>query len=99
MSRTGNPYDNAKAERFMRTLKYEAVYLSDFQNLIEARASIRRFLEDVYNRKRLPSALGYRPPVEFELQCSQPSCLTLCLTTNFVLRVWYSEYKEQSSKF
>ena len=72
MSRTGNPYDNAKAERFMRTLKYEEVYLSDYQNLIEARASIRRFLEDVYNRERLHSALGYRPPVEFEQLCHQP---------------------------
>lgn len=72
MSRTGNPYDNAKAERFMRTLKYEEVYLSDYQNLVEARASIRRFLEDVYNRLRLHSALGYRPPVEFEQQFFQP---------------------------
>jgi len=72
MSRTGNPYDNAKAERFMRTLKYEEVYLSDYQNLVEARASIRRFLEDVYNRQRLHSALGYRPPVEFERLCRQP---------------------------
>ncbi len=72
MSRTGNPYDNAKAERFMRTLKYEEVYLSDYQNLVEARVSICRFLEDVYNRKRLHSALGYRPPVEFEQLCYQP---------------------------
>ena len=71
MSRPGNPYDNAKAERFMRTLKYDEVHLSDYQTLIEARASIRRFIEDVYNRKRLHSALGYRPPVEFE-QLSQP---------------------------
>lgn len=72
MSRTGNPYDNAKAERFMRTLKYEEVYLNDYQNLGEARASIRRFLEDVYNQQRLHSALGYRPPVEFEQLCYQP---------------------------
>src|SRR5437762_3182167 len=74
MSRPGNPYDNAKAERFMRTLKYDEVHLSDYQTLIEARASIRRFIEDVYNRKRLHSALGYRPPVEFE-QLSQPMIL------------------------
>jgi putative transposase len=72
MSRTGNPYDNAKAERFMRTVKYEEVYLADYQSLTEARASIRRFIEDVYNRKRLHSALGYRPPVEFEQLFSQP---------------------------
>jgi len=66
MSRTGNPYDNARAERFMRTIKHEEVFLSDYQNLTEARASIRRFIEQVYNRKRLHSALGYLPPVEFE---------------------------------
>jgi len=66
MSRTGNPYDNAKAERFMRTVKYEEVYLADYQTLTEARASIKHFIEEVYNRKRLHSALGYCPPVEFE---------------------------------
>ena len=73
MSRPGNPYDNAKAERFMRTLKYEEVHLTEYETLIEARASIRRFIDDVYNRKRLHSALGYRPPVEFE-QLSQSIC-------------------------
>jgi transposase InsO family protein len=73
MSRPGNPYDNAKAERFMRTLKYEEVHLTEYETLIEARASIHRFIEDVYNRKRLHSALGYRPPVEFE-QLSQSLC-------------------------
>lgn len=72
MSRTANPYDNAKAERFMRTIKYEEVYLADYQSLIEARASINHFIEEVYNRKRLHSALGYRPPVEFEQLCSPP---------------------------
>lgn len=72
MSRTGNPYDNAKAERFMRTVKYEEVYLADYQTLTEARASIKHFIEEVYNRKRLHSALGYRPPVEFEQLFSQP---------------------------
>jgi len=66
MSRVGNPYDNARAERFMRTLKHEEVFLSDYEDLTEARASIRRFIERVYNRKRLHSALGYLPPVEFE---------------------------------
>lgn len=74
MSRPGNPYDNAKAERFMRTIKYEEVHLTEYETLIQARASIRRFIEDVYNRKRLHSALGYRPPVEFE-QLSQPISL------------------------
>lgn len=75
MSRTGNPYDNAKAERFMRTVKYEEVYLADYQTLTEARASIKHFIEEVYNRKRLHSALGYRPPVEFEQLASQPLLL------------------------
>ncbi len=66
MSRTANPYDNAQCERFMRTLKYEEVYLSDYDTLAEARTSIKYFLESVYNQKRLHSALGYVPPVEFE---------------------------------
>ncbi len=66
MSRVANPYDNAQAERFMRTLKYEEVYLSDYETLSEARASITHFLEEVYNQKRLHSSLGYVPPAEFE---------------------------------
>lgn len=74
MSRTGNPYDNARAERFMRTIKHEEVFLSDYQNLTEARASIRRFIDRVYNRQRLHSALGYLPPVEFEHRFCQPTC-------------------------
>jgi transposase InsO family protein len=66
MSRRGNPYDNAQCERFMRTLKYEEVYLSDYDTLREAEASLEHFLEEVYNQKRLHSALGYVPPAEFE---------------------------------
>lgn len=66
MSRKGNPYDNAIAESFMKTLKYEQVYREDYQELREAHASIQRFLEQVYNEKRLHSALGYVPPAEFE---------------------------------
>ena len=66
MSRKGNPYDNAKAESFMKTLKCEEVYLHAYRDLEEARASIRHFLEEVYNRQRLHSALGYCSPVEFE---------------------------------
>lgn len=66
MSRTGTPYDNAKAESFMKTLKSEEASLQQYRDLEEARASIQCFIEEVYNRKRLHSALGYRPPEEFE---------------------------------
>ena len=68
MSRRGNPYDNAQAERFMRTLKYEEVYLFEYATMTEARTRIQHFLEEVYNQKRLHSALGYVPPSEFEQQ-------------------------------
>ena len=68
MSRKGNPWDNAACESFMKTLKYEEVYRNEYRDLAEARASIGAFLEKVYNQKRLHSALGYVPPVEFEAQ-------------------------------
>ncbi len=71
MSRTGNPYNNAQAERFMRTLKYEEVYLSEYETMAEARARISHFLEEVYNQKRLHSAIGYVPPAEYEQQLCQ----------------------------
>jgi putative transposase len=66
MSRKGNPYDNAACESFIKTLKYEEVHRQEYRDLAEARASIEHFLERVYNQKRLHSALGYRPPAEFE---------------------------------
>jgi transposase InsO family protein len=66
MSRKGNPWDNAACESFMKTLKYEEVHRNEYRDLAEARASIREFLEKVYNQKRLHSALGYLPPAEFE---------------------------------
>ena len=68
MSRIGNPYDNAKAESFMKTLKYEQVDGTKYRDVDQARRSIGSFIEDVYNRHRLHSALGYRPPAEFETQ-------------------------------
>jgi putative transposase len=71
MSRRGNPYDNAKAESFMKTLKYEEVYRSEYRDEQEVRSEIRRFLETVYNEKRLHSALGYVPPAEFERDLSK----------------------------
>jgi transposase InsO family protein len=70
MSRRGNPYDNAKAERFMRTLKYEEVYLFEYESLSEARSRIGEFIEQVYNQKRLHSAIGYLPPAEYEQNLS-----------------------------
>jgi transposase InsO family protein len=66
MARTGNPFDNARAETFWKTLKYEQVYRYEYGSLAEARASIAHFIERVYNSRRLHSALGYRPPIEFE---------------------------------
>ena len=66
MSRKANPWDNAACESFMKTLKYEEVHRNEYRNFAEARAAIHEFLEKVYNRKRLHSALGYLPPAEFE---------------------------------
>jgi transposase InsO family protein len=66
MSRKGNPWDNAACESFMKTLKYEEVFRSEYRDLQEAHLSIREFLEKIYNEKRLHSALGYVPPTEFE---------------------------------
>jgi len=72
MSRRGNPYDNAQAESFFKTFKHEEVNLSEYRNLEEAAASIGAFIEQIYNRERLHSALGYLPPAEFEEQLIPP---------------------------
>jgi len=66
MSRRGNPYDNAFAESFMKTLKYEEVYRMEYRHLADATQSIGYFIEQVYNEKRLHSALRYHTPAEFE---------------------------------
>lgn len=66
MAAIGNVYENALAESFFATLKREEVYLHDYQSFAEAEANLGRFLDDVYNHKRLHSSLGYRPPTEFE---------------------------------
>lgn len=68
MSAPANPYHNAKAESFMKTLKQEEVDANSYATIDDARSKIGYFIEDIYNRKRLHSALGYRPPVEFEQQ-------------------------------
>jgi transposase InsO family protein len=66
MSRKGNPYDNAIAESFMKTLKVEEVYLQEYTSFRDARKNIGRFIDEVYNKKRLHSSIGYRSPEEFE---------------------------------
>lgn len=66
MSRKGNPYDNAQAESFMKTLKNEEVYLWDYKTFEDVKKRVPYFIEEVYNEKRLHSALGYCPPNEYE---------------------------------
>jgi putative transposase len=73
MSRKASPWENAACESFMKTLKCEEVYRTEYRNLTDARARIGEFLEKVYNEKRLHSALEYRSPVQFESTLATPS--------------------------
>ena len=82
MSRKGNPYDNATAESFIKTLKYEEVYLNEYETFQDALENIGHFLDTVYNQKRLHSALGYKPPVEFENEFFNSHTNTNALTLN-----------------
>ncbi|MFH0955211.1 MAG: integrase core domain-containing protein, partial [Candidatus Micrarchaeota archaeon] len=66
MSAKGNPYDNAFAESFMKTVKYDEVYLNEYESFDDAYENIECFIEEIYNTKRLHSAIGYQPPAEFE---------------------------------
>ena len=66
MSRRGNPYDNAFAESFNKTLKIEEVYINEYETFEDAFKNIKHFIELVYNKKRLHSSIGYVPPEEFE---------------------------------
>jgi transposase InsO family protein len=68
MSRKGNPYDNAFVESFIKTLKWEEVYLNEYEIFEDAFRNIWHFIERVYNKKRLHSALGYRSPEQFEME-------------------------------
>jgi transposase InsO family protein len=83
MSRKGNPYENAKAESFMKTLKSEEVSLNEYESFSDAKQNIEHFIDVVYNNKRLHSAIGYQTPVEFEapyMNCStlfQQNCVSV----------------------
>jgi putative transposase len=68
MSRKGNPYDNAWAESFMRILKYEEIYLSEYETYEDVVNRLPHFIEEIYNRKRIHSSIGYLTPEEFEWQ-------------------------------
>lgn len=72
MSRPGRPTDNPACERFIRTLKQGEVYLRDYEDFFDAQRSIDRFIDVVYNHKRLHSSLGYVPPAEFERSLNEP---------------------------
>jgi transposase InsO family protein len=80
MSRKGNPYDNATVESFIKTLKTEEVYLWEYRTLADCQSRLPYFIEDVYNRKRLHSSLGYRPPVEYEEQFTQAQSCPVTLS-------------------
>ena len=66
MSRSGNPYDNATCESWIKTLKVEEIYANQYRDLEHLRSQVAEFIELYYNRRRLHSALGYRSPEEFE---------------------------------
>jgi putative transposase len=82
MSRPANPYDNASCESFMKTLKREEIYANEYRDLDHLRENVAAFVDSYYNRVRLHSALGYRPPEEFE-QAACPGTVSLGATMSF----------------
>ena len=82
MSRPANPYDNASCESFMKTLKREEIYANEYRDLDHLRENIAEFIDSYYNRVRLHSALGYRPPEEFE-QVANPATISQGATMSF----------------
>jgi putative transposase len=82
MSRPANPYDNASCESFMKTLKREEIYANEYRDLDHLRENVAAFIDTYYNRVRLHSALGYKPPEEFE-QAAIPATISKGATLSF----------------
>lgn len=80
MSRKGNPYDNAFAESFMKTLKYDEVLLNDYETFDDVLERLPRFIQEVYNKRRLHSSLGYKTPEEYEQKYNQKRACSLLST-------------------
>src|SRR6266852_1933717 len=99
MSRPANPYDNASCESFMKTLKREELYANRYNNLEQLRTNIEEFIEEYYNRQRLHSALGYRPPEEFEQQSERGHPAdSRGATVQFIVNDGNGENEERASK-
>ena len=90
MSRPGNPYDNAKCERFMKTLKQEEIRCFEYRDIEDLRANIATFIDRYYNVRRLHSALGYLSPEEFEKRAAESTTTELLPAP----RLSFSRYKE-----
>ena len=97
MSRPANPYDNASCESFMKTLKREEIYANEYRDLDHLFANIEAFIEQYYNRCRLHSALGYRPPEEFERDDSSGYQFRKATTSFFRHREIYQSDEESDS--